>query len=62
MSRILEMSKSYASKHAGVKSVFVADPEGIEALNDIDSFENQKLVLKPNRYPKTNLEAHQNLD
>ena len=39
----------------------VSDPEGLEALNAIDEFEN-KNSKKPNRYPKASLETHLNLN
>ena len=39
----------------------VTDPEGIEALNAIDEFEN-RCAKKPNRYPKASLETHLNLN
>ena len=40
----------------------VTDPEGIEALNDLDKFEKSQCKKKDNRYAKVNLEQHLSLD
>ena len=51
-----------ARNHNAQKSVNVInDPEGIDALNAIDEFENRH-AKKPNRYPKANFEKHLNLN
>ena len=39
----------------------IVDPEGIDALNAIEEFENRN-AKKPNRYPKASFEKHLNLD
>ena len=37
------------------------DPEGVEALNDIDNFE-KKNAKKANRYPRDSYDTHANLE
>lgn len=51
-----------ARNHNAQKSVnTINDPEGIDALNAIDEFENRN-AKKPNRYPKASFEKHLNLN
>ena len=54
------MSRIFA-KNSTRRAKRVTDPEGMEALNDIDSFEERQ-EKKPNRYPKANFETHMKLD
>ena len=54
MSRILQSS-------ATQPQTTVTDPEGIEALNEIDKFED-RCLKKPNRYPKASLDTENKLD
>jgi hypothetical protein len=42
-------------------SAVITDPEGIDALSQIDQFEKEN-KKKPNRYPKAQLERTENLD
>ena len=39
----------------------ISDPEGVNALSDINAFE-KRCAKKPNRYPKSSLEAHFQLE